>query len=826
MTKNTIMGHIINLLSIAYADGSITEEEKNLICNISDNLGLTNEEFNHCLATWQETDEDILKVSMPEAEEDRIAFLKNMTLLMMIDGEIDENERQYIFNAAEEYGFDGEQAVNYLIKQIQEEYGGGGEAEEEEQEEDEEEDELFEGVDDENRIDSVWYDLESKDIEEAFETIFASALRNEKARNIFLVIPGIDTRLFRLAEEQIEKVKKTAEKGYPVAKYVLGRYYQVVKPEGSTMGDAGALLKAAADDGIADAYWALATMVEQGYYGPVNTETYDSLMGSALEKGSGMAIRKQLLDIVYGLHGMKANPKKAIDTVVNKIYINEEAEKTYPYFYAVMGDAYKEMGNESKADECYEKAVDLGYFEASASRFVNKLSGPNAEFNREVFNFFLDFGCDGKDPNCFLYRALEGIHFYDKKDATQQQVLTEKIKEDLETAVDLGQGRAAFYLGYCNYYGKYGFAEDNNAAWQWFCKGIDLEDGYAYGGLAQMIDEGFCPQGLPEDFAATCRLNGLRRGNLSLLDKVMEAYRAGKLQDCADEIEKIYIPMTQQEDDNSSISTLVVVNAEGKALLCHVEKSEWNGVPALIGAKRLAPIRVNGLDEIGKRIGLTDRLTAWTDLEAPRKGLPVNAVAAKFYPGVIAGDIVFSLADNLYDPMPFYGTEEALALISALGADLVNPEVQELNVLVRERKPIQPTRSMLVNDGFIARVEPDCKAYIMPCGKNFYSLFEEDIYDPARVQKLYEVGQRLGLPGRLTMWTENTALRKQIVMVNTFADNPVGMCYYPGKVVDNIFVAMEDENYNVMMFSSPAQLKATLMAMGLKPQYSIEVKEG
>ena len=125
------MGHIINLLSIAYADGSITEEEKNLICNISDNLGLTNEEFNHCLATWQETDEDILKVSMPEAEEDRIAFLKNMTLLMMIDGEIDENERQYIANAAEEYGFNGEQAVDYLIGQIREEYGGGGEEGEE-----------------------------------------------------------------------------------------------------------------------------------------------------------------------------------------------------------------------------------------------------------------------------------------------------------------------------------------------------------------------------------------------------------------------------------------------------------------------------------------------------------------------------------------------------------------------------------------------------------------------------------------------------------------------------------------------------------------------
>ena len=826
MTKNTIMGHIINLLSIAYADGGITEEEKNLICNISDNLGLTNEEFNHCLATWQETDEDILRVSMPEAEEDRIAFLKNMTLLMMIDGEINENERQYITNAAELYGFDGEQAVNYLIKQIQEEYGGGGEEDEEEQEEEEEEDELFEGVVDENRIDSVWYDLESKDIEEAFDTIYLSALRNEQARDIFLVIPGIDTRLFRLTEEQIDLVKTTAEKGYPLAKYVLGRYYQVVKPEGSTMGEAGELLKAAADEGIADAYFALATMVEQGYYGPVNTDTYDELINTALKEGSAMAIRSHLLDTVHGLHGMKANPKKAIDSIVNKIFVDEESEKLYPYLYAVMGDAYKAMGNDAQADTCYEKAIDLGYFEARSDRFANKLTGPNAEWNREMFNMFLDFGCDDKDPKSFLYRALENIHFFDKKDAAQQAALTDKIREDLETAVALGQGRAAFYLGYCHYYGKYGFVEDNNAAWRWFCKGMDLEDGYAYGGLAQMVDEGFCPQGLPEDFAATCRLNGLRRGNLSLLDKVLEVYRAGKLQDCADEIEQIYIPMTEQEEDNSAISTLVVINAEGKALLCHVEKNGWNGVPALIGAKRLAPIRVDGLEEIGKRIGLTEHLTAWTDLEAPRKGLPINAVAARFYPGVIAGDIVFSLADNLYDPMPFYGTEEAVALIQALGADLVNPDVQDLDVVVKERKHIEPTRSMLINDGFIARVEPDCKTYILRCGKDFFTLFEEEMYDPARLDSLYALGQRLKLPGRLTAWIDNTALRKQKVGLNTIVDNVVGNSFYPGKVADNIFIGMEDENFNMMTFSSTAQLKTTLIAMGIMPGDIIEVKEG
>ena len=816
MTKNIIMGHVINLLSIAYADGGITEDEKQLICNIAENLGLTGEEFNHCLATWQETDEDILKVSMPETEEERIAFLKNMTLLMMIDGEINENERQYIANAAEEYGFNGEQAVDYLIGQIQEEYGGGGE-----------EDDLFEDVNDESSINSVWFDFEMKNIQDAFDTIYLSALRNERARNIFLVIPDIDTRLYRLSEEQIEKVKMTAEKGYPLAKYVLGRYYQVVKPEGSTMGRAGELLKAAADEGIADAYWALATMVEQGYYGPVNKGTYDSLMDSALEGGSPMAIRSQLQDMIYGLHGAKANPKKAIDTIANKIFINEEAEKTYPYFYAVMGDAYKEMGNEAKADECYEKAIDLGYFEAHADRFANKVTGPNAEFNREMFNMFLDFGCDYKDPRSFLYRALENIHFFDQKDAAQQPAITKKIKEDLEESVTLGQGKAAFYLGYCHYYGKYGFAEDNSAAWQWYCKGMDMEDGYAYGGLAKMVDEGYCPQGLPEDFADTCRLNGLRRGNPNLLEPVIEAYRAGKLQDCADEIERIYLPMMEQNDENPAVSTLVVVNPEGKALLCHVEKEEWNGVPALIGAKRLAPIRVNGLEAIGKKAGLTEHLVAWIDLEAPRKGLPVNAIAAQFYPGYIAGDIIFTLADNLYDPVLFYGTDEAEVLIRTVGADLVNPDVQELNVVVKERKPLEPTRNMLINDGFIARVEPDGKAYIMPCGKNFYKLFEEDIYDPARLQNLYELGQRIGLPGRLTLWTNNAELRKLLIFPDAAypCHNPIGEHYYPGAVVDNFFVAMEDENFNVMMFSSTAQLKATLMAMGLKPEDIVVQKD-
>lgn len=810
MTKDIKMGHVINLMSIAFADGSITDEEKQLIYEVAENLGLTDEDFNHCLATWQETDENILVLSMPETDDEKIAFLKNMTLLMMIDGEIDENERQYIADAAEKYGFNGEEAVDTLIEMIHDEYSSH-------EEEDEEPDEITDDTYDDMNISSGKTDLEWKHVEEAFDNLFLPALRNEEARRYFMIIPNTDTRLFRLSQEQIELVQKVADRGYPLGQYVLGRYHQVVGPDNDSVRKAAELLQAAADNGIADAYCALATMRLQGYFGPVDMETYYLLMDKALDEGSPLAIKCRLKDMIVGAHGLKANPKKVIDIIVNEIFIDEDSEKAYSFLHAVLGDAYSAMDNKAKADDCYEKAIDLGYFEAYAPRFLNKIAGPDIEFYRETLSMFLDFGCDEKDPDSFMYRALENMHFYEKKKDEQKAAATLKIKEDLEEAVALGQGKAAYYLGSCYYNGLYGFEEDDNKAWQWYNKGVNMEDGFSYGGMAQMVEDGICPDGLPENFCEICRLNGLRRGNNDLLEEVLKAYQSGKLKDYAEEIENVYLNLLK-DDDSPAVSTLVVVNPEGKALICHVKKDEWKGVPALIGAQRLTPIRVNGLDEIGKKSGLTERLTAWIDLEAPRKGLPVNVIASQFYPGYIAGDIIFTLADNLYDPVLFYGTDEAEVLLHTLGAELANPAVQELNVVVKERKPIEPKRDMLINDGYMARIEPDNKAHILTSGKKFFKLFEEELYDPTRLENLYDLGKKLGLPGRLTVWTDNSALRKQIVMLNTIQDNRIGNSFYPGKVADNIFVGMEDENYNVMMFSDIEQLKQVCVALGVKPE--------
>lgn len=124
MTKETRMGHIMNLVSIASADGEISEVEQNFIYSVAQDLELTDEEFVQCLQKWQETAEDDIKIGRPRTIEDRFAFMKNMVLLMMLDGEISDSERQYIANVADQWGLDGQESVDDLITIVLAELSG------------------------------------------------------------------------------------------------------------------------------------------------------------------------------------------------------------------------------------------------------------------------------------------------------------------------------------------------------------------------------------------------------------------------------------------------------------------------------------------------------------------------------------------------------------------------------------------------------------------------------------------------------------------------------------------------------------------------------
>lgn len=786
--KQIRMMHIVNLMSIAFADGEVSEDEHDVLVNIAQSLSLTEEEFGQCIEHWKQTDEDDIPIAVPETDEEQIEYLKHFTLVMMVDGEIDEREKEFLAFMADQYGFDPEEVVPALMEEVYREFFADDGDEEDDGEGEEDEDPLFEDVDDESGLEMGKIYLEERNVEQAFDELFLPALRNAKACDYFLIIANTDDRLYRLSAEQLEVVGEVAGQGYPLALYLLGRYHWVVRPEADSVEKARQLFFDAADAGIADARWAMARMYLLGSGEQVDFDQYNKFVEQAFDGGSMQAFKQHLHDIIHGHYGNEADPKNAIKVIESFLGKDEEYAAIYPDLYDLLGDAYRKVGNKEKADSCYEAARDHGYYESGAHRFENKVEGPDRDFYRETLSVFLDFACDDRDPDAFLARALEHAYHYDREEGEERKVeLLRQLHEDLGTALELGSADAAYYMGLYHYTGAYGYDKDAREAWNWFCKGQERESALAYEGIVQMIDDGIHPKNMPENYREHClRCAEIRRGG---------------------------------EVRPAAIPTVFIVSPDGKATIYRLEKEEWYKLAHIIGAKRIAPVRVEALDKLGKKAGFDDHLVAWIDIDASRKGLPQNKVAKSFYPGVIAGDVVFSLADPIYDPMPFYGLDEAERAIEVLKAKLDGVVTDISDVSDDKQRDFDYSKvNPFADQGYTARIEPDGKAYIVESGLEVFSLFEEEIYDPARLKKLHDLGKELGLKGRLTLWTDNSALRKQLVMYNKITENPIGAKHYPGPVADNIYVALEDEDYRMMLFDDPEQLKQVCLALGVKPK--------
>jgi hypothetical protein len=98
--KKKRLSHIKNLLILAGRDGEITKDEMNLIFTIAVEKGLSPEEFNRIV----ERPESV-SFYPPNTYKERIDQLIDLVRLMMIDGEIDEDEMIFCKTVAEKLGF-------------------------------------------------------------------------------------------------------------------------------------------------------------------------------------------------------------------------------------------------------------------------------------------------------------------------------------------------------------------------------------------------------------------------------------------------------------------------------------------------------------------------------------------------------------------------------------------------------------------------------------------------------------------------------------------------------------------------------------------------
>lgn len=527
------------------------------------------------------------------------------------------------------------------------------------------------------------------DISKAFDYLFIPALTDEKAQEFFMRIINTHVRLYHINKQQVALLKEHAEKGNAMAQYAYGRYLEAIRPDDKALEQADAYFKSADAAGYPDGLYAQSLLYKAGHYGMVDREEANRMIDDAAARGSIQAKRVQYQRYIFGWDGVEPNPQKAIDDIRKKIGDNESDDIAVvnPMLYNLIGQAYEELDDLENAEKYYRKSIRMGYIES-----YNDLSFLHVNHNEPDADDIIEEGCKAGDARCFVYRAARLMDDYDNRNEREQKKLTERIKQDLKTAVEKGDDEAHYYLGCAYYYENYGFEKDNAEAWNWFFEGTKHDNGNAYGMLALMISQEDNPYEVSDGLLEYCTIMALRNGDQDMLSAVVESYRNGEFTDYAAEIERYYIPeydsLPHEEDDEDyededededdyyvpEMMLMAIIDTNGKADIHEYDvDGGWDDLPPMIGAKRLDAIRTQPLYDLSEKMGYTNNhITAWVDNMGLLKNLPMNPVGCRLYPGPIAGDMILTLEDNKYNPLSFNDVDELKKIIAELGATFRN----------------------------------------------------------------------------------------------------------------------------------------------------------
>ena len=81
------LGQLKNLVMLASADGRFTDSELAVLLAVASRENITPDEFNKVME-----DPDSVTIELPEDEETKLAYLRDMVAMMMVDGELEEQE--------------------------------------------------------------------------------------------------------------------------------------------------------------------------------------------------------------------------------------------------------------------------------------------------------------------------------------------------------------------------------------------------------------------------------------------------------------------------------------------------------------------------------------------------------------------------------------------------------------------------------------------------------------------------------------------------------------------------------------------------------------
>lgn len=106
------LNHLKNLVTVAFADGKLEDNEMAALATIMAREGLTSSDLERCIKNPES-----IKFFPPDNHQKRVVYLKDMVLLMMCDGNIDDRELVICKVTAMALGFKRE-VIDVMIMDI------------------------------------------------------------------------------------------------------------------------------------------------------------------------------------------------------------------------------------------------------------------------------------------------------------------------------------------------------------------------------------------------------------------------------------------------------------------------------------------------------------------------------------------------------------------------------------------------------------------------------------------------------------------------------------------------------------------------------------
>ena len=110
--KKKRISHVCNLVALSRMDGVMTPDEQEVILEVAEEAGMTQEELDKILEHPEE-----VKFYLPRKKSERIEELYDLVMLMMVDGDINEMEMALCHVVAEQMKFDPE-VIDAMVSEI------------------------------------------------------------------------------------------------------------------------------------------------------------------------------------------------------------------------------------------------------------------------------------------------------------------------------------------------------------------------------------------------------------------------------------------------------------------------------------------------------------------------------------------------------------------------------------------------------------------------------------------------------------------------------------------------------------------------------------